>query len=119
MKKSLKKPTKKLMNNRRKLGYNVLSNPACHSKEVVTHMASQRKTVKGNLFEDRGTWVVRARVFNPSTGKNEQRSKSTGFKVTDCTKRKAEKAMEAIVAAWEQEANAVPVVHDPIFAEYV
>ena len=102
---NLKKPLKKPMDNPRKVGYNVLSDPACHSKEVVTQMASQRKTVKGNLFEDRGTWVVRARVSNPLTGKNEQRSKSTGFKVKDCTKRKAEKAMEAIVATWEQVAG--------------
>lgn len=116
---NLKKSPKKPMDNLKKPGYNVFSNPACHAKEVVAHMASQRKTVKGNLFEDRGTWVVRARVFNPQTGKNEQRSKSTGFKVKDCTKRKAEKAMEAIIDAWEQEANAVPVEHDPIFAEYV
>lgn len=116
---NMKRPLKKSMDNQQKLGYNVLSDPACHSKEVVTHMASQRKTIKGNLFEDRGTWVVRARVFNPQTGKNEQRSKSTGFKVKDCTKRKAEKAMAAIVAAWEQEANTAPVEYDPLFAEYV
>lgn len=116
---NLKKPSKKTVDKAKKRGYNVLSNPACHTKEVVTNMAGQRKTVKGKLFDDRGTWVVRARVFNPQTGKNEQRSKSTGFKVKDCTKRKAERAMESIVATWEQWANAVPMEHDPVFAEYV
>ncbi len=116
---NLKKPMKKPVDKSKKWAYNMLSNPACHTKEAVVNMAGQRKIVKGKLFEDRGTWVVRARVFNPLTGKNEQRSKSTGFKVKDCTKRKAEKAMEDIVSVWKQEANAVPVEHDPIFAEYV
>lgn len=51
------------------------------------------KTVKGALYDDNGTWVVRARVFDPMTGKVKQRSKSTGFKVKNSTKRKAEQTM--------------------------
>lgn len=82
-------------------------------------MASRQKTVRGTLVNDRGTWVVRGRVYDPTTGKTHQRSKSTGFKVKNCTKRKAEKAMRTVIDAWEQEANAAPVAHDPLFSEYV
>lgn len=82
-------------------------------------MASRQKTVRGTLVNDRGTWVVRGRVYDPTTGKTHQRSKSTGFKVKNCTKRKAEKAMRTVIDAWGQEANAAPVAHDPLFSEYV
>lgn len=120
---NLRKPLKKPMDNPRKLGYNVLSNPVCHSKEVVAQMASQSRTVKGSLSEDRGTWVVRARVYNPLTGKNEQRSKSTGLKVKDRTKRKAEQMLKEIVAEWELEANREPNNEvfrgDTLFSEYI
>ena len=120
---NLKRPLKKPMDNSKKRGYNVSSNPVCHSKEVVAQMASQSKTVKGTLSEDRGTWVVRARVFNPLTGKNEQRSKSTGLKVKDRTKRKAEQMLKEIVAEWETEANREPnndvFRGDTLFSEYI
>lgn len=62
---------------------------------------AEPKTVKGTLLEEDGTWIVRARVFDPASGKVKQRSKSTGFKVRDGTKRKAERRMKEIVAAWE------------------
>lgn len=82
-------------------------------------MASPQKTVRGTLANDRGTWVVRGRVYDPTTGKTHQRLKTTGFKVKNCTKRKAEKAMRAIVAAWEQEASATLMSYDPVLAEYI
>ncbi|MDE7242906.1 MAG: hypothetical protein K2O18_02870 [Oscillospiraceae bacterium] len=91
---------------------------ACQLKEVTVDMASH-KTVKGKLYDDNGTWTVRARVFDPDSGKIKQRSKSTGFKVKDSTKRKAEQAMREILAEWEQDANTAPVKHDPVFSEYV
>lgn len=91
---------------------------ACRLKEVTDDMASH-KTVKGKLYDDNGTWTVRARVFDPLSGKVKQRSKSTGFKIKDNTKRRAEQAMREIVAGWEKEANAVPIKHDPLFSEYV
>ena len=95
-------------------------NPACHSgKEVSTDMASPQKTVRGTLVDDRGTWTVRGRVYDPTTGKTRQRAKSTGFKVKDHTKRRAEESMREILAQWEKDANTAPVVHDPIFSEYV
>lgn len=119
---NLKKPLKKQVDNLKKQGYNVLSNPACHSKEVVAHMA-EPKTVKGTLFDEDGTWIVRARVFDPTSGKIKQRSKSTGFKVKDNTKRKAEQKMKEIISAWEQEANYIPPKEtyrgDTLFAEYI
>lgn len=101
-------------------GYTGTGNLACRSgKEVVTDMASPQKTVRGTLVDDRGTWTVRGRVYDPATGKTRQRAKSTGFKVKDHTKRRAEGAMNEILERWQVEANTAPVVHDPLFSEYV
>lgn len=91
---------------------------ACHPKEVITDMASSYKTIHGKLY-DAGTWTVRARVFDPTTGKVAHKSKSTGYKVKDSTKRKAEQAMRDIVARWERDANAAPIVLDPLFSDCV
>ena len=70
-------------------------------------------TVTGTLVDDKGTWTVRGRVC----GKN--RSKSTGYKVKDNTKRKALQAMEEILALWEKEANAIRLNHDTTLRYYV
>ena len=75
--------------------------------------------VKGNLINDNGTWAVRARVYNPSTGKTHQRPKSTGFKVKDSSKRKAEQAMQDILFQWEKESNTEIVARNPLFEDYV
>ena len=82
-------------------------------------MASPQKTVRGTLVDDRGAWTVRGRVYDPTIGKTRQRAKSTGYKVKDHTKRRAEEAMKEILTQWEVEANTIPVVHDPLFGEYV
>ena len=82
-------------------------------------MAAPQKTVRGTLVDDRGTWTVRGRVYDPVTQKTRQRAKTTGFKVKGHTKRRAEEAMKEILAQWEIEANTVPVVHDPLCGEYV
>lgn len=88
----------------------------------MSSVASQ-KTVKGSLYDDNGTWTVRARVFDPVTRKVRNRSKSTGLKVKDKTKRKAEQAMREIVAVWEHEANQEPPKEPPkkaiLFSEYI
>lgn len=76
---------------------------ACTKKEVVA-MAGHR-SIKGSLHDEDGTWIVRARVYDPVSGKVRQRSKSTGLRVKDRTKRRAEKAMADILEAWEEEAN--------------
>lgn len=95
---------------------------ACQKKEVTVDMAGP-KTVKGSLHDEDGTWVVRARVFDPVSRKIRNRSKSTGLKVKDKTKRRAEQAMREIVAVWEQEANQEPPKEPPkrniLFAEYI
>lgn len=122
---SLAKSAPKLgknLENRMKLRYDMSANSlACQEKEVKI-MASP-KTVKGSLHDEDGTWIVRARVFDPTTGKVRQRSKSTGLKVKDKTKRRAEQAMREIVAAWEQEANSFPKEEQekeaPMFSEYI
>lgn len=76
-------------------------------------------TIKGSLHEEHGTYIVRARVPDPETGKKTHRSKSTGFKVKNNTKRKAELAMREILAQWEQEANRLIYEDDPLFSEYI
>lgn len=115
----LKKPKPKVDKPKAK-DYTVIGNLACRSgKEVVTDMASPQKTVRGTLVDDRGTWTVRGRVYDPATGKTRQRAKSTGFKVKDHTKRRAEEAMRDILAQWRIEANTTPMVHDPLFGDYV
>lgn len=51
-------------------------------------MASQKVTA--SLQDDKGTWTVRGRVYDPATRKMKQRTRSTGLKVKNNTKRKAE-----------------------------
>ena len=90
--------------------------PACQGKESKT-MASQKVTA--SLQDDKGTWTVRGRVFDPSTGRMKQRTKSTGLKVKDKTKRKAEKMMEEIIEQWQDEAEGVKRAVSPPFSVYV
>lgn len=101
--------------------YNKGGNPACRKKGVVPIVASREHIyIKASLFNDKGTWCVRARVPNPITGKTTQRSKSTGLKVSGNNKRKAEEKMREIVAEWEIEANTGVISgHNPPFAECV
>jgi len=77
------------------------------------------KTVKGNICDDKGTWVVRARVYDPISHNYKQRAKTTGYKVKDNTKRKAEQMMRDILFQWEQEANAEVFTSDPLFSVYI
>jgi integrase len=77
------------------------------------------RTVHATLQKNKGKWVVSGRVYNPNTGKTEQRMKSTGFRIKDNTVRKAEAVMREIVEAWEAEANAEPITRDPLFSEYI
>lgn len=75
--------------------------------------------INASLVDDRGTWTVRARVPDPVTGKKRNKSKSTGLKVADNTKRAAERAKREIVEEWERELNSPPPSPDPPFREYV
>lgn len=87
--------------------YTKIGDPVCHPGKEVVQMAD-RKTVTAQLYDDRGVWTVRGRVWDPKSGKTKQKAKSTGLKVKDKTKRRAEQAMREIVEAWEAEANAAP-----------
>ena len=72
------------------------------------------------LVEDKGTWRVRARIKDPLTGKHRYLSKSTGYKVKDSTKRKAEIAMKEIASEWEQELNEKKIsLESPRFSETI
>lgn len=106
----------------RKRYNNPVDSLACPKKEAIDNMASQ-KPIKGSLHDEDGTWIVRARVFDSATGKTKQRSKSTGLKVKDKTKRRAEQAMKKIVEAWEQETKQEPITEPPkkdvLFDEYI
>ena len=95
---------------------------ACQKKEVIDYMASQ-KSIKGSLHDEDGTWIVRARVHDPVTGKTRQRSKSTGLKVKNKTKRRAEQVMREILETWENETKQEPITKPPkidiLFGEYI
>ena len=68
-------------------------------------MASQKVTA--SLQDDKGTWTVRGRVFDPETGKMKQRTRSTGLKVKDNTKKKAKAMMQEIIAEWQEESDGI------------
>ena len=98
---------------------NSIGSLACRGKEVISMTGQPYITIQGSLHIEHGTYIVRARVPDPKTGKRSQRSKSTGFKAKNNTKRKAELAMREILAQWEREANRVVYEDDPLFSEYV
>ena len=99
-------------------GYNSPGKDWLAVKERSKKLASH-KTVSASLQEDRGTWVVRGRVYDPETGKTRQRTKSTKLKVKNNTKRKAELIMRDIIAEWTSEANAIPVEDSKTLSVYV
>lgn len=80
-------------------------------------MAGQ--SIKASLVDDKGTWRVRARVIDPLSGQVKQISRTTGYKVADHTRRRAEQRMKEIVADLEKAANAEVIRDDPLFAETV
>lgn len=80
-------------------------------------MASQKVTA--SLQDDKGTWTVRGRVCDPATGKMKQRTRSTGLKVKNNTKRKAEAMMKEIIEQWQAEAEGVERSVSPLFSVYV
>lgn len=80
-------------------------------------MAGQRITA--SLVDDRGTWTVKGRVYDPLTGKTRQRTKSTGYKVRDSTKRKAEAMKLEIVEKWQAEMCGAQCVASPPFSVYL
>lgn len=77
-----------------------------------------RQRVTYSLTDDHGTWTVKARTYD-ADGNYAQRSISTGFKVKDNTKRKAEAKAKEI--AQELEKHILDSVHteEPLFSAYV
>ena len=100
-------------------GYTTVGNLGLRKKGAVT--MSSPKTVKGSLHKKDGFWIVRGRIFDPSTHTYKQRARSTKLKVNGNNKRKAEEEMKIILSVWESEANAaaIPEQKDPLFREYV
>lgn len=57
------------------------------------------------LRDENGVWYIRGRICDSATGETYKRGKSTGLKVKDNTKRKAEQVMKDVEAEWEFEAE--------------
>lgn len=117
---NLKRQAKKSVDNPEKQGYNVFSNPARRPrKEEKSRMTGQSKVQSYSLTDDRGIWVVRVRVLDGETETVKNRARSTGLKVKDKTKRKAQEMAKDIVARIEEELSQAQVGHDTTFAYYI
>ena len=71
------------------------------------------------LVDDKGRWTIKGRFCNTVTGEKWQRTKSTGLRVKDNTKRKAEAMKADIVAGWEEELAQQFRAESPLFSVYV
>lgn len=81
-------------------------------------MTSQN--IKAYLVEDRGVWTVKARFPDSPIDKPRIHTKSTGLRIKDNTKRKAEKKMLDIVADWERQYKTGRVSqYNPLFKDCV
>lgn len=82
-------------------------------------LASQNKDISysWSLVDDKGTWTVRVRLPDELTGKVKNKSKSTGLKVKDGTKRQA-KVMAAKIAEELALAPPAPPPAAPIAREF-
>ena len=58
-------------------GYNKAVSKNRLAKRKEQKMVGQRRTVSVSLQNDKGTWAIRGRVYDPKTGKKQQRTKST------------------------------------------
>lgn len=108
----------KTLEKKNKKEYNTESVLVCRKKgapRMTDHI-----TVKGTLVDDKGTWVVRARVYSRSTNRYIQKSKSTGLKTSGNNRRKAEKLMSVYLEAWESDANSnIDLNRDPTLTEEI
>lgn len=77
-----------------------------------------RQKVTYSLTDDHGTWTVKARIYD-TDGNCSQRSISTGFKVKDNTKRKAEAKAKEIVQELEKCTSNSAQTEAPQFSAYV
>ena len=98
--------------------YTKQGSPACQKKGELHKMTGYTR-VTASLQIDRGTWVVRARYKDPTTGKSKQPSFSTKLKAPN-NKRKAEDMMREIIQRLEQEINnGLSPGINPLFSECV
>ena len=88
-------------------------------KELKREVSDQKIHIKASLVDDKGIWRVRARVPDPLTGQVKQVSRTTGYRIADHTRRRAEQKMKEIVAELEKAANAEVIQDDPLFSETV
>ena len=72
-------------------------------------MTGYRVTV--SLQEDKGTYVVRGRVFDPTTGTLRHKSKSLGLRVMKGNKRQAEREMIEVREQWQDEQDRAIIEH--------
>lgn len=69
----------------------------------------KKRNVQTYLINDKGTWAVIARVYDPRDGRVHKRSKSTRIKVSKDERYKAEEIMQELQAEWEAQANQVVI----------
>ena len=82
-------------------------------------MTASRVKVSASLQEDRGTYVVRGRVLDVSTGRIRHKSKTTGIPTKGNHKREAQEALREIASMWEEELRLEMDVDNRPFSEFV
>ena len=81
-----------------------------------------RIIVKGSLHvTPQGIYHIKYRIIDPVKGASKSKTKSTGFRAKDNTKRKAEQYMKDFFSELEEQLNAVPVAEpeNPPLSLYV
>ena len=112
---------KKLLPKKQTTEYNAVSgNPG--SYQEGGYRGLNRIIVKGSLHvTPQGIYHIKYRIIDPVKGASKSKTKSTGFRAKDNTKRKAEQYMKDFFSELEEQLNAVPVVEpeNPLFSECV
>ena len=112
---------KKLLPKKQTTEYNAGSgNPGSYQKGGYGVL--NRIIVKGSLHvTPQGIYHIKYRIIDPVKGASKSKTKSTGFRAKDNTKRKAEQYMKDFFSELEEQLNAVPVVEpeNPLFSECV
>ena len=112
---------KKLLPKKQTTEYNAVSGKPGSYQKGGNGILS-RIIVKGSLHvSPQGIYHIKYRIIDPVTGPSKSKSKSTGYRAKDNTKRKAEQYMKDFFAELEEQLNAVPVIEpeNPPFSVYV
>ena len=102
---------------RLKADYNNLADNLAPQMEGGHKEVSQ--TPLWNLVDDKGTWTVRVRVIDETTGKIKQKSKSTGLKVKDGTKRAAKQIAYDLATQLAEQSTIAAAKKRTDFGSYV